>query len=200
MTIGTAATAVAMRTQRFAHSPAMRIRICTSRDLPPRISGPEPPATSPPEPPAPGPPQPRLPRPSEPPAPSPESPCGSDGDNPVAPEIERELLVQTIDKHRAVLVQKRDEADRPLLRVAAGEGERSRVHELPPQRFVAPLRGLNHLAVQRLQVALHPLERRSRRAFERGIERRDRLNQARHLRLDGPRRARKRILDHLRNL
>src|SRR5439155_21242479 len=116
------------------------------------------------------------------------------------PEIERQLFVQTIDERRAVLVQERDEADRPLLRVAAGKGERSCVNELPPQRFIAPLRGLNHLAVQRLQIALHALERGARRSLERRVERRDRLNQDRHLRVDGLLRARERVLDDLGNL
>jgi hypothetical protein len=87
------------------------------------------------------------------------APLAVDGDNPVTPEIERELLVQTIDERRAVLIQERDEPDGSLLCVAAGEGEGSCVNELPPQRFIAPLCGLNHLTVQRLQVALHPLER-----------------------------------------
>ena len=50
-----------------------------------------------------------------------------DGDNPVLPQVERQLLVQPIDERRAVLVQERHEADRPFLRVAAGEGQRPRV-------------------------------------------------------------------------
>src|SRR5579872_6880446 len=72
--------------------------------------------------------------------------CDLDRDNPVAPEIERQLLVQAFDERRAVQVQEREETDRALLRVAAGEGERARVDELAPECFVAPLRGLNHLA------------------------------------------------------
>ena len=50
----------------------------------------------------------------------------SDRDNPVMPQVERQLVVQPIDERRAVLVQERDEADRPFLRVAVGEGERAR--------------------------------------------------------------------------
>src|SRR5262249_9794943 len=99
----------------------------------------------------------------------PESPRGSDGDNPVMPEVERQFLVQTIDQRRPVLVQERDEAYRPLLSVPAREGERPRVDELPAEGFVAALRRLNHLAVQRLEIALHPLERRARGAFQRRI-------------------------------
>src|ERR1700722_42431 len=64
---------------------------------------------------------------------------GLDGDNPVAPEVERQLLVQAFDERGAVLVQERQEADGAFLGVAAGKGERPRVHELPAQRFVAAL-------------------------------------------------------------
>ena len=71
--------------------------------------------------------------------------------------IERKLVVEAFDERRAVLVQERDESDRAFLRVAAGEGERARVHELPAERFVAALRRLDHLAVERLQVVLHAL-------------------------------------------
>src|SRR5262249_61647275 len=62
---------------------------------------------------------------------------GLDDDNPVPPEVEREFLIQTFDERRAVGVEKRHESDRALLRVAAGEGERSCVHELTAKRFVA---------------------------------------------------------------
>src|SRR3954469_21327435 len=96
------------------------------------------------------------------------------------PEIERQLLVQSIDERRAVRVEEREKPDRALLRMAAGEGERSRMDELTPQGFVAALGRLNHLAVQVLQVPLHPLERRSGGPFERRIERGHRLDDARH--------------------
>src|SRR3954447_11693913 len=99
-------------------------------------------------------------------------------------EVEGELLVEPIDERGAVLVQKGDKADGPFLRMAAGKGERARVHELAAERFIAALRRLDHLAVQRLQVALHPFERRARSAFECWIERRDGLNEPRHLRVD----------------
>src|SRR3954447_17308658 len=99
-------------------------------------------------------------------------------------EVEGELLVEPIDERGAVLVQKGDKADRPFLRMAAGKGERARVHELTAQRFVAALRRLNHLAVQRLEIALHPFERRARGALQRGIERRNRLNEPCPLRVD----------------
>ena len=72
--------------------------------------------------------------------------------------------------------------------------------ELAAQRFVAPLGRMNHLAVQVLQVALHPLQRRARRSFERRIERRHRRDQARHLRLDRLLRLAERLLDRRRNL
>src|SRR5262249_23491552 len=96
--------------------------------------------------------------------------------DPVPPHVEGELLVEPIDERRAVLIEERDEPDRPFLRVAAGERQHPRVHELTAQRLVAPLGRLNHLAVQRLQIVLHASERRSRRALERRIERRHRLN------------------------
>src|SRR5216117_835666 len=92
-------------------------------------------------------------------------------DNPMTPQVQRQLLVETLDESRTVLIQEGDEADGAFLRVPVGEGERARVHELAAQRLVAPLRRLNHLAVKRLQVAPHPLERGARRPFERGIER-----------------------------
>src|SRR5258708_17956971 len=102
-----------------------------------------------------------------------------DRDNPVTPQIEGQLLVQPLDERRAVLVQEREKSDRSFLSVAAGERERASVDELTPQRFVAPLGSLDHLAVQRLEVALHPLERRACGPFERRIERRQCLHQPR---------------------
>ena len=81
---------------------------------------------------------------------------------------------EAIDERRTVLVQERDETDGALLRVAVGKGERPGADVLAAQRFVAPLRGLDHLVAQRLQVVLHAAERRLRGAFERRIERRNR--------------------------
>jgi hypothetical protein len=74
------------------------------------------------------------------------------------------------------------------------------VHELTAQRLVAPFCRLNHLAVQGLEIALHPLEGRARRAFECRIERRNRLNDALHLLLDRPFRLRERLFDRGGNL
>src|SRR5436309_1865827 len=108
----------------------------------------------------------------------------SDGNNPVIPQIERQFFVESFDERRSVLVQKGDEANRPFLRVPVGEGERARVNELPAQRFVAALRSLNQLAVERLQIVLHAPERRARRALERRIECGNRGDEAIHLRLD----------------
>src|SRR3954469_21847626 len=99
-------------------------------------------------------------------------------------EVEGGLLVQPIHERRGVLVQKGDKADGPFLRMAAGKGEGARVHELTAQRFVAELRRLNYFAVQRLEVSLHPFKRRALGALERRIERRNRLNEPRHLRVD----------------
>ena len=58
--------------------------------------------------------------------------CFLDGDNPVPSQIERQLFVQALDERRAVLIQERDEPDRALLRMAARERERLRVHERLP--------------------------------------------------------------------
>src|SRR3954463_16225362 len=110
-------------------------------------------------------------------------------------EVEGELLVQPIDERGAVLFQKGDKADGPFLRMAAGKGERARVHELTAQRFVAELRRLNHLAVQRLEVALHPFERRARGGLERWIECWKLLIEPRHLRVDRLLGRRERIFD-----
>src|SRR5438876_4706726 len=89
-----------------------------------------------------------------------------DGNDPVPAEIERQLLLEAIDESRAVLIEERDEADGAFLRVPAGEGKRSSVDELPAQRFVAPLGGLNHFAMKRLEIVLHSAEGRPRGALE----------------------------------
>src|SRR2546427_12507907 len=91
-------------------------------------------------------------------------------DNPMTPQIQRQFFVETLDERRTVLIQEGDEADRTLLRVPVGEGERARVHELAEQRFRAPLRRLNHPAVKRPQIALQAPAARARRAFERPDE------------------------------
>src|SRR6476659_6539772 len=103
-----------------------------------------------------------------------------DRDNPVPPEVERELLAETVDERRSVLVQERDETNCTLLSVSAGKGECACVHELAPKCLVAPLGGRDHLAVQRLEVVLHSGLRRPCGAFERRIERRKGLNHASH--------------------
>ena len=72
--------------------------------------------------------------------------------------------------------------------------------ELPAQRLVAPLRRLDHLAVERLQVVLHPSECRFRGALERRVDGRDGLDQRRHLRFDGSRGGGERLLDRRRDL
>src|SRR6185503_11116918 len=123
-----------------------------------------------------------------------------DRDDPVTTEVERQLFVQTIDERRAVLVEERDEPDGPLLGVAAREGERAGVDELAAQRFVAALGGLNHLAVERLQITLHPLERRAGGAFERRIQCRQRLDEPRHLRVDRLGRCDERLVNDRWNL
>src|SRR5438477_5163669 len=124
MTVGTARTPAAMRTQRLRQMAATRIltradddrvalvrvfftSVCRrGRECPPqRSSGFQP---------------------------------VSDSDNPVTPEIEGQFLIQPFDERRAVLVEEREEADRSFLGVAARKRERARVDELAPQRFVAP--------------------------------------------------------------
>jgi hypothetical protein len=47
-------------------------------------------------------------------------------------QIEGQLVVQSIDECRAVLVQERDASDRTFLGVAMGKGECASVHELAP--------------------------------------------------------------------
>src|SRR5262245_2442988 len=88
-----------------------------------------------------------------------------DRDNPVPPEVERELLVETVDERRSVLVQERDETNCTLLCVSAGEGECACVHKLASKCLVTPLRSGDHLAVQRLEVVLQPGQRRPRGSF-----------------------------------
>src|SRR5262249_54769602 len=121
-------------------------------------------------------------------------------DNPMPSQVEGELLVQPFYERRPVLIEEGDEADRALLRVAAGAGQRAGMHELTPQRFVAPLRCLDHLAVQRLQIVLHAAERRSGGAFERRIEGGDGLDQPMHLFFNRLRRGGKRFFDDRWNL
>src|SRR5581483_2318895 len=57
----------------------------------------------------------------------------SDRHHPMPSHVERQFFVEAIDERRAVPIEERDEADRPLLRMAVGEGKLARVHELPPQ-------------------------------------------------------------------
>src|SRR5688500_16484414 len=83
----------------------------------------------------------------------------SDRDHPMLTHVERQLVAQPIDERRPVLVQEVYEADGSFLRVAAGERLRLGMSELPPQRFILTLRGLNDLGVQLLEVVLHPAER-----------------------------------------
>src|SRR5438093_12453888 len=92
-----------------------------------------------------------------------------DADNPVMPQIERQLAIEAIDEGRSVLIQEGNEPDRALLRMPEWEGERSRARVLTPQRFVASFRRLNDLVMQCRQVVFHPAERRLRRALQRRI-------------------------------
>src|SRR5690242_427968 len=82
-----------------------------------------------------------------------------DGDNPVGSKVERQLLEQTFNERRPVLVQEGDESDRTLLRRAAGKRERLRTTELTAQCLVTPLRRLNRLVMKRLEIVLHAAER-----------------------------------------
>src|SRR5206468_3486962 len=100
--------------------------------------------------------------------------------NPMTAQVERQFLVQTFDERRTVLVQEPHEPDSAFLRVTVWKGERACVDELSPQRFVTPLGRLDHFRVQRLEIMLHTAERCPRRAFERRIERRNRLDHPRH--------------------
>src|SRR2546429_9541011 len=66
-------------------------------------------------------------------------------------QVEGELLVQPFYERGPVLIEEGYEADRALLRVATGEGQRAGANELAPQRLVAALGRLDDLAVQRLR-------------------------------------------------
>src|SRR4051812_24872994 len=88
---------------------------------------------------------------------------------PVRAHVERQLLEQAIDQAGTVLVQKGDEADGALLRLASGKRLGLRVLELAAQRLVLALGGLDDLAVQLLQVVLHAADGRTRHRFERGV-------------------------------
>ena len=67
----------------------------------------------------------------------------SDRDDPMMAHIERQLVVQPIEEHEAVLIQERHESDRAFLGVAMRKGERARMGELAPQGVVAPFRRLD---------------------------------------------------------
>ena len=95
-----------------------------------------------------------------------------------------QLVEEPRDHGRAVSAEKRDSADDTLLRLPAWERLRPHVHELPPQRFVAPLRRLQHLRVQRVELVLHAAERRPRAALQRGIDRRHGLDHRLHAGVD----------------
>ena len=71
-------------------------------------------------------------------------------DNPVLSEFQREFLVQSIDERRSILVQKGHESDGAFLRVTVWKRERPGADELPPERLIASLRGVNHLPLERL--------------------------------------------------
>src|SRR5688500_3307025 len=77
---------------------------------------------------------------------------------------ERQLLQEAIHQCRPVAVEEPHETDLAFLRVALREGEGLRALELAPQRFIAPLRRLNDLVVQRLHFVLQLAERGFRRA------------------------------------
>src|SRR4051794_2611088 len=70
-------------------------------------------------------------------------------DQPVVAEVDGQFLEQHVDDPRTVLIEEVDDCERPLLRMTVREGLRLRARELTPQRFVALLRRVNHLAVQR---------------------------------------------------
>ena len=66
--------------------------------------------------------------------------------------------------------------------------------------LVAPLRCLDHFAMQRLEIVLHSAERRLCRALERRIERRYGAHELRHLCVDRARSFGERFFDGRRNL
>src|SRR5215831_21415356 len=70
-----------------------------------------------------------------------------DGNNPVLPQPQRELLPEPFDDRRSVLVQEPHKRYRPFLCVTVGEGEGARPDELTAQCFVTPLGCLNGLAL-----------------------------------------------------
>ncbi len=113
---------------------------------------------------------------------------------PSGTHIQGQTLAQSVDECRAVLVEKRDKGDGSFLRVAVGEGKCACVHELAPQGLVAPLCGLDELAVQAFDLFLHPAERRPGSALEGRVDSGDGLDHRRHLHLDGPRGSRQRFI------
>src|SRR6266849_5619380 len=87
-------------------------------------------------------------------------------DDPVPTHVERQLLIEPLDERRSVSVQERHKPNCPLLWLSLGKGERTRVHELTPQGFVAALRGMNHFAVEGVEIVPHATERGLRRPLE----------------------------------
>src|SRR6266545_7574675 len=82
----------------------------------------------------------------------------------------RQLLFEDFNQRGAVAVQQVDEADRALLRMPVREGLRARADELAPQRVILALRGLDDLAVQRLQFVRHLADGGFHRAFQYRID------------------------------
>src|SRR5262245_20122867 len=110
----------------------------------------------------------------------------SDRHNPVVAYVEGQALAQSFDERGSVLVEERHEPDGSLLGMTVREGTCTRVKELTAQRLVAPFCSLDELAVKRLQILLHPTERRFRGPFERRIESWNSLDQFGHLRVQRP--------------
>src|SRR5262245_19266144 len=95
-------------------------------------------------------------------------------------EFERQLLEQAVDQRRAVTVQEENHAKRPFLRMTVRKRLSLGPCELPPQRLVSLLGGMNHLRFQAAKLVLHLAENRIRGSGKRRVERGHRLDDALH--------------------
>src|SRR5262245_11176105 len=94
----------------------------------------------------------------------------SDCHDPMRTRVEGEIAAQSIDKGRSVLIQKVYETDHPLLWLAAGECLLLGMTKLSTEGFIFAFGGLDDLAVELLQIVLHPRQRRPGGSFERRVD------------------------------
>src|SRR5262245_12051736 len=94
----------------------------------------------------------------------------SDRHDPMCSRVEGELAAQSIDKGRSVLIQKVYETDHPLLWLAAGDCLLLGMTKLSAEGFIFAFSGLDDLAVELLQIVLHPRQRRPGGSLQRGVD------------------------------